>query len=48
MQQFLNIFTEVLRKHAGMKNKYIRASQSVIMNKNYREAKMKRSRLSKQ
>ena len=26
--QFLNIFTEVLRKHASMKNKYIRANQS--------------------
>ena len=44
-QHFLNIFIEVLNKHALMKQKYFRANQERSMTKNLHKANMKRSRL---
>ena len=44
-QHFLNIFIEVLNKHATMKQKYLRANQGRFMTKNLHKAIMKRSRL---
>ena len=44
-QHFLNIFIEVLNKHAPMKQKYLRANQERFMAKNLHKAIMKRSRL---
>ena len=44
-QHFLNIFIEVLNKHAPMKQKYLRANQERFMTKNLHKAIMKRSRL---
>ena len=44
-QHFLNIFIEVLNKHAPMKQKYLRANQGRFMTKNLHKAIMKRSRL---
>ena len=44
MQQFLNIFTEVLRKHAAIKNKYIRANKEVwSKSERYHEQKLQGS-----
>ena len=43
-QHFLNIFIEVLNKHAPMKQKYLRANQGIFMTKNLHKAIMKRSR----
>ena len=44
-QHFLNIFIEVLNKHAPMKQKYLRANQGRFLAKNLHKAIMKRSRL---
>ena len=44
-QHFLNIFTEILNKHAPMKQKYLRANQERFMTKDLHKASMKRSRL---
>lgn len=45
-QQFLNIFTKVLRKvHKPIKNKYIKKNQGGFINRNLRKAIMRRSRL---
>ena len=44
-QHFLNIFIEVLTKHAPMKQKYLRANQGRLMTKKLHKAIMKRSRL---
>ena len=44
-QHFLNIFIEILNKHAPMKQKYLRANQGRFMTKNLHKAIMKRSRL---
>ena len=44
-QHFLNIFIEVLNKHAPMKQKYLRANQRRFMTKKLQKAIMKRSRL---
>ena len=44
-QHFLNIFIEVLNKHAPMKQKYLRANQGRFMTKNLHKAIMKHSRL---
>ena len=44
-QHFLNIFIEVLNKHAPMKQKYLRANQGRFMTKDLHKAIMKRSRL---
>ena len=42
---FLNIFIEVLNKHATMKQKYLRANQGRFMTKILHKAIMKHSRL---
>ena len=44
-QQFLNIFIEILNKHAPMKQKYLRANQGRFLTKDLQKAIMKRSRL---
>ena len=44
-QHFLNIFIEILNKHASMKQKYLRANQERFMTKDLHKASMKRSRL---
>ena len=44
-QHFLNIFIEILNKHAPMKKKYFRAKQKRFMIKDFHKAIMKRSRL---
>ena len=44
-QHFLNIFIEILNKHAPMKIKYLRANQGKFMTKDLLKAIMKRSRL---
>ena len=44
-QHFLNIFIEILNKHAPMKIKYLRANQGKFMTKSLHKAIMKRSRL---
>ena len=44
-QHFLNIFIEILNKHAPMKQKYLRANQVRFMTKDLLIAIMKRSRL---
>ena len=44
-QHFLNIFIEILNKHAPMKIKYLRANQGKFMTKGLHKAIMKRSRL---
>ena len=43
-QQILNIFTEVLGKHAPKKNKYIKANQSGFVNKNLEKTIMRGSK----
>ena len=43
-QHFLNIFKEVLSKHAPIKQKYLRANQGIFMTKNLHKTIMKRSR----
>ena len=44
-QHFLNIFIEILNKHASLKIKYLRANQGNFMTKCLHKAIMKRSRL---
>ena len=44
-RHFLNIFIEILNKHAPMKQKYVRANQGRFMTKDLYKAIMKRSRL---
>ena len=44
-QHFLNIFIEVLNKHAPMKQKYLGANQGIFMTKNLHKAIKKWSRL---
>ena len=44
-QHFLNIFIEILNKHAPMKQNYLRANQGRLMTKYLHKAIMKRSRL---
>ena len=44
-QHFLNIFIEILNKHAPMKQKYLRANQGRFMTKDLHKTIMKRSRL---
>ena len=44
-QHFLNIFIEILNKHAPMKIKYLRENHGKFMTKGLRKAIMKRSRL---
>ena len=44
-QHFLNIFIEILNKHAPMKQKYLRSTQGKFMTKDLHKAIMKRSRL---
>ena len=44
-QHFLNIFIDILNKHAPMKQKYLRANQGRFMRKDLHKAIMKRSRL---
>ena len=44
-QHFLNIFIDILNKHAPMKQKYLRANQGRFMTKDLHKAIMKRSRL---
>ena len=44
-QHFLNIFIEILNKHAPMKQKYLRANQVRFMTKDLHKAIVKRSRL---
>ena len=44
-QHFLNIFIEILNKHAPMKKKYLRANQKRFMTKDLHKTIMKRSRL---
>ena len=44
-QHFLNIFIEILNKHAPMKIKYLRANHEKFMTKGLHKAIMKRSRL---
>ena len=44
-QHLLNIFIEILNKHAPMKIKYLRANQGKFMTKGLHKAIMKRSRL---
>ena len=45
-QHFLNIFIEILNKHALMTQKYLRANQGRFMAKDLHKAVMKRIRLS--
>ena len=44
-QHFLNIFLDILNKHAPIKKKYIRANQSNFMTRKLSKAIMKRSKL---
>ena len=44
-QHFLNIFIEILNKHAPMKQKYVRANQERFMTIDLHKAIIKRSRL---
>ena len=44
-QYFLNVFIEILNKHAPMKTKYLRANQGKFTTKGLHKAIMKRSRL---
>ena len=44
-QHFLNVFIEILNKHAPMKQKYLRANQGRFMTKDLHKAIVKRSRL---
>ena len=44
-QHFLNIFLDILNKHAPIKKKYIRANQSNFMTGKFSKAIMKRSKL---
>ena len=44
-QHFLNIFIEILKQHASMKQKYLRANEGRFTTKNLRKAIRKRSRL---
>ena len=44
-QHFLDIFIEILNKHAPMKQKYLRANQRRFMIENLHKAIMKHSRL---
>ena len=44
-QHFLNIFIDILNKHAPMKQKYLRANQGRLMAKDLHKAIMKRARL---
>ena len=44
-QHFLDIFIEVLNKHAPMKIKYLRANQGKFITKGLNKAIIKRSRL---
>ena len=43
-QHFLNIFIDILNKHARMKQNYFRANQRRFMTKDLHKAIMKRSR----
>ena len=43
-QHFLNIFVEILNKHAPMKQMYLRANQKRFMTKDLHKAIMKNSR----
>ena len=45
-QHLLNIFIEILNKHAPMKQKYLRANQGRFMTKDLHKVIMKRSRFS--
>ena len=44
-QHFLNIFIEILNKHAPIKQKYLTVNQEKFMTKGLHKAIMKRSRL---
>ena len=44
-QHFLNIFIDILNKHAPMKQKYLKANQGRFMTKDLHKAIMKHSRL---
>ena len=44
-QHFLNIFIEILNKHAPMKRKYLRANQRGFMTKDLHKAIIEHSRL---
>ena len=44
-QHFVNIFIEILNKHAPIKQKYLRANQGIFMTKGLHKAIMKRSRI---
>ena len=44
-RHFVNIFIEILDKHAPMKQKYLTANQGRFMTKDLHKAIMKRSRL---
>ena len=44
-QHFVNIFIEILNKHAPMKQKYLRANQGRFMTKDLHKTIMKRTRL---
>ena len=46
-QHFLNIFIDILNKHAHIKQTYLRANQGRFMSKDLRNAIMKRSRRSR-
>ena len=45
LEHFLNIFIEILNKHASIKKKYLRANQGELMSKELNKAIMTRSRL---
>ena len=45
LEHFLNIFIEILNKHAPIKKKYLRANQGEFMSKELNKAIMTRSRL---
>ena len=47
-QHFLNIFLDILNKHAPMKQKYLRANQGRFMTIDLHKAIMKQSRLMNQ
>ena len=44
-QHFLNIFINILNKHALVNQKYLRAKEGRFMTKNFHKVIMKRSRL---
>ena len=45
IEHFLNIFIEILNKHAPVKKKYLRTNQGEFMSKERNKAIMSRSRL---